>query len=92
MPSDSEKRQFSRRGFRKINAKLSILHALRHVCGIGGPTGTEMFLLRFSLPMNCNDVLKKNFIAKSSLARKNLEESQQKSTFFRFILLGNKIY
>ena len=44
MPSDSEKRRFSWRGFRKISAKLQIFHALRHICGIEGPTGTEMCL------------------------------------------------
>ena len=42
MPSDSEKRRFLWRGFRKISAKLPILHALRHVCGIGGHTRTEV--------------------------------------------------
>ena len=54
MPSDSEKRRFSWRGFRKISAKLPILHALRHVCGIGGHTRTEKCLWRFSLQMHCN--------------------------------------
>ena len=54
MPSDSEKRQFSWRGFRKISAKLPILHALRHICGIGGHTSTEKCLWRFSLQMHCN--------------------------------------
>ena len=42
-------------GFRKISAKLPILHALRHVCGIGGHTRTEKCLWRFSLQMHCND-------------------------------------
>ena len=55
MPSDSEKRRFSWRGFREISGKLPILHALRHVCGIGGPTGTEMRLWRFSLQMHNNE-------------------------------------
>ena len=55
MPSDSEKRRFSWRGFRKISAKLPILHALRHVCGIGGHTRTEKCLFRFSLQMLCNE-------------------------------------
>ena len=54
MPSDSEKRQFSWRGFNKISAKLPILHALRHVCGIGVHTRTEKCLWRFSLQMHCN--------------------------------------
>ena len=44
VPSDSERRRFSWRGFRRISAKLPILHALKHVCGIGGPTRTEMCL------------------------------------------------
>ena len=56
MPSDSEKRRFSWRGFRKISAKLPILHALRHVCGIGGHTRTEKCLWRFSLQMHCNEL------------------------------------
>ena len=38
------KRQFSWRGFRKTSAKLPILHALRLLCRIGGPKGTEMCL------------------------------------------------
>ena len=50
----SEKHQFSWRGFCKISAKLLILHALRHVCGIGGHTRTEKCLWRFSLQMHCN--------------------------------------
>ena len=54
MPSDSEKHRFSWRGFRKISAKLPILHASRHVCGIGGHTRTEKCLWRFSLQMHCN--------------------------------------
>ena len=54
MPSDSEKRRFLWRGFRKISAKLPILHALRHVCGIGGHTRTEKCLWQFSLHMHCN--------------------------------------
>ena len=54
MHSDSEKRRFSWRGFRKISAKLPILHALRHVCGIGGHTRTEKCLWRFSLQMHSN--------------------------------------
>ena len=54
MPSDSEKRQFSWRGFRKISAELPILHASRHVCGIGGHTRTDRCLWRFSLQMHCN--------------------------------------
>ena len=54
MPSDSEKRQFSWRGSRKISAKLPILHVLRHVCGIGGHTRTEKCLWQFSLQMHCN--------------------------------------
>ena len=59
MPSDSEKRRFSWRGFRKISAKLPILHALRHVCGIGGHTRTEKCLWRFSLQMHCNEDVEK---------------------------------
>ena len=55
MPSDSEKRQFLWRGFRKVSAKLPILHALRHVCGIGRHTRTEKCLWRFSLQMHCNE-------------------------------------
>ena len=54
--SDSEKRRFSWRGFHKISAKLPILHALRHVCGIGGHTRTEKCLWRFSLQMHCKVV------------------------------------
>ena len=42
MTSDSEKGQIPGRGFRKTSAKLRILHALRNVCGIGGPTRTEV--------------------------------------------------
>ena len=34
---------------------MPILHALRHVCGIGGHTRTEKCLWRFSLQMHCND-------------------------------------
>ena len=55
MTSDSKKRRFSWRGCRKISAKLPILHALRHVCGIGGHTRTEKCLWRFSLQMHSND-------------------------------------
>ena len=49
MPLDSEKRQSSWRDFRKISVNLRNSYALRHVCGIGGPTRTEMCLRRFSL-------------------------------------------
>ena len=62
MPSDSEKRRFSWRGFRKISAKLPILHAFRHVCGIGGHTRTEKCLWRFSLQMHCNVKARKSSI------------------------------
>ena len=56
MPSDSEKRQFLWRGFRKINAKLPILHALILVCGIGGHTRTKKCLWQFRLQMHCNGI------------------------------------
>ena len=55
MPSDSKKHPFSWRGSRKIGAKLPNLHALRHVCGIGGHTRTEKCLWRFSLQMHSNE-------------------------------------
>ena len=38
-----QKKPISWRGFYKIGAELPILHSLRQVCGIGGPTRTEMF-------------------------------------------------
>ena len=56
MPSDSEKRRFSWRGSRKNSAKLSILHAFRHICGIGGHTRTEKCLWQFSLQMHSNEL------------------------------------
>ena len=40
----SEKRQIPWRGFREISADLPNSLALRHVCGIGGHTRTEMCL------------------------------------------------
>ena len=56
MPSDSERRQIPWRGFREISADLPNSLALRHVCGIGGHTRTEMCLWRFSLQMHRNEV------------------------------------
>ena len=40
-----QKKPNLRRGFGKISAYMLVLHALRHVCGIGEPpTRTEMCL------------------------------------------------
>ena len=55
MPSDSEKGQISWRGFRKISADVRNSHALKHVCGIGGPTRTECVCS--DLACRCTEIL-----------------------------------